>query len=180
MEISMVRPAENWINPKIEVRESPIHGQGMFASAKIEQGEELIIWRECYTDKAGALKAVLDGKGTMQWDEDVFSYETELHREHYMINHSCDPNGWMADAHTLEARKDIFEGEEITVDMAMFESDEGAIATWSCNCGSRICRGRITGKDWRLDELQRRYRGHFSPLVNKRIMNIGIKKETNG
>ena len=160
---------ENWINPKIRIGESPIHGQGMFADGNIRKGEVLIIWRECYTDKAGAEEAVRRGKGIMHWDEDVFSCETDRNPEHYLINHSCDPNGWMSDAHTLEARRDIPPDEEITVDIAMFEHEEDAVADWSCNCGSSLCRGKVTGKDWRREDLQIRYEDHFSPLINKRI-----------
>jgi hypothetical protein len=160
---------ENRINPKIRIGESPIHGRGMFAEGDIGRGEILIIWKECYTDKIGAEEAVRQGKGIMQWDDDVFSYETDRNPEHYLINHSCDPNGWMADAYTLEARRDIPRGEEITVDIAMFEHDEDAVTDWSCNCGSPMCRGRIKGMDWRREDLQKRYEGHFSPLINKRI-----------
>ncbi len=166
----MAQQGRNWVNPKIEVRDSPIHGKGMFASGRIGKGEVLIIWRECYTDEAEAMEAVREGKGIMQWDEDVYSYETDLNREHYLINHSCDPNGWMVDVHTVEARRDIPEGEEITVDIAMFENDENEVSAWKCNCGSGICRGRVTGKDWRDEALQKRYEGHFSPLINKRIV----------
>ena len=160
---------ENWINPKIRIGDSPIHGKGMFAEGDIERGEILAVWRECYTDRTGAEEAVRNGKGIMQWDEDVFSYETERNPEHYMLNHSCDPNSWMADAHTLTARRDIRKGDEITVDIAMFEDQEDAVTDWSCNCGSSMCRGRVTGKDWMREDLRERYKGHFSPLINKRI-----------
>jgi len=34
-------------------------------------------------------------------------------------NHSCDSNLWMRDPFTLEARRDIAPGEEITVDYAL-------------------------------------------------------------
>ena len=37
------RPTD-WIDPRIEVRPSSIHGQGMFATAPIEQGQVVTIW----------------------------------------------------------------------------------------------------------------------------------------
>ena len=159
----------NRIDPRILIANSPIHGKGMFASDVIEEGEVLIVWKESYTDKSGAMKAAGEGKGTMQWDEDIFSVETDVNEEDYMINHSCDPNTWMRDAYTLEARRMIEKGEEITVDIAMFESDEDAVADWKCNCGSPSCRERITGRDWMKKDLRSKYSGHFSPLINKRI-----------
>ncbi|MCL5006979.1 MAG: SET domain-containing protein-lysine N-methyltransferase [Patescibacteria group bacterium] len=86
----------------------------------------------------------------------------------YFINHSCDSNTWMADAFTLIARRDIKRGEEITADYALWEN-ENYSSDWQCVCGSPFCRGHITGDDWRLPEVQKRYRGHFSPLINKKI-----------
>jgi len=165
----MIRSQRNWIRPGIVMGDSPIHGRGMFAGRKIESGEVLVVWKEGYTDRAGAMEAVREGKGIMQWDEDVYSHETDRHSEEHSINHSCDPNSWMADAYTVVARRGIADGEEITVDMAMFMEDEEYVSSWVCNCGAASCRGKVTGKDWRSTELQERYRGHFSPLINKRI-----------
>ncbi|MBI5356696.1 hypothetical protein HZB78_03715 [Candidatus Collierbacteria bacterium] len=75
----------------------------------------------------------------------------------------------MKDAFTITAMRDIKIGEEITADYAIWEADENYISKWECNCGSAFCRQRVTGKDWRLPELQARYKNHFSPLINKRI-----------
>ncbi len=168
----MDRPERTWLDPRIEVRPSPIHGIGMFATATFKEGEVVLIWADSYTDRAGAEQAMAEGKGTMQWDEDVFSVETEVYPEAYAINHSCDPNAWMLDAYTVVARRYIAEGEEVMIDIAMFEADEGSVCPWECNCGSSICRGVVTGKDWRDPVLQERYRGHFSPLVNMRIADL--------
>lgn len=38
-----------------------------------------------------------------------------------------------------------------------------------CLRGTSLCRGRVTGDDWRLPELHRRYRGHFVPFLERRI-----------
>ncbi|MCD4829766.1 MAG: SET domain-containing protein-lysine N-methyltransferase [Candidatus Cloacimonetes bacterium] len=164
---------KTWINPKIRICDSSIQGKGMFALSDIHEDETLIIWGDCYTDKAGAIIAQQQGKGIMQWDDDVFSYETSEKNDEYSINHSCDPNSWMSDAFTLIARRAIKSGDEITADYALWETNESFISSWNCNCGSELCRGQITGNDWKNIELQRRYEGHFSPLINKRISKIG-------
>lgn len=88
------------------------------------------------------------------------------------LNHSCDPNLRMEDEVTLVARRDILSGEELTADYAMWEWDEDWVASWICNCGSALCRGTITGKDWKLRELQGRYRHHFSPFITERIAKL--------
>jgi hypothetical protein len=82
-------------------------------------------------------------------------------------NHSCDPNLWFADELTLVARRDIAAGEELTIDYALGTVDPA----WRliCHCGSPLCRKLITGDDWKLPELQKKYAGHFSPFINERI-----------
>ena len=172
---------EPWLSPKVRVLDSPVHGKGMFAVEDIKKGEKIVVWGEdCYTDRAGALQAQREGRNAMQWDEDVFSYDNGGVRggddegeagleDQYCLNHSCDPCAWMSDAFTIIARRDTSAGEEITVDYAVFEADEDYASPWECCCGAEACRGTITGKDWRNRELQERYKGHFSPLINKRI-----------
>ncbi len=162
-------PEFTWLSPKIKVIDSSIEGKGMFATCGIKEGEIIVIWGGCYTDRIGALQKRQEDKGVMQWDEDVFSYETTGDDDPYSINHRCDPNSWMSDAFTIIARRTIIAGEEITADYALWETNESFVSTWKCNCGSVGCRGEVRGKDWRNPELQKRYRGHFSPLINKRI-----------
>jgi GNAT superfamily N-acetyltransferase len=93
------------------------------------------------------------------------------------INHSCDPNVWIADEVMQIARRDINAGEELTMDYAMIEADEDNVKPWDCRCRSSLCRGRVTGLDWRLPSLQERYAGHFSPFINRRIeaQRIGVR-----
>jgi hypothetical protein len=161
------------INQKVKVVKSKIDGIGMFATETIDIDEVILIWGgNCYTDNAGAVEAIAKGKGIMQWDEDLYSFETDNIEECFAINHSCDPNAWMNDAFTIVARRKIKKGEEILADYALWEHDEGVVYSWLCNCGTSLCRRKVTGKDWRNTELQKRYKGHFSPLLNKRIQLI--------
>lgn len=168
---------KSWMNSKIIIRQSPIEGLGMFAKADIKRGDKILVWGGDYTNKKGAESARKRGWPSMQWDDDLFSFDSGEDLDEHIINHSCDPNAWMTDAYTLSARRDIKKGDEITIDYALFMSDENYIADWACHCGSPACRGRVTGKDWRNPELQERYEGHFSPLINKRIKRLGPKKK---
>jgi uncharacterized protein len=165
----------SWIDPRVEIRPSPISGLGMFAREPIRAGEVVIIWGGVVLTKddiragnfrSGTLSAIADDLwlGGPPDDED---YEADY------TNHSCDPNLWMGDEATLTAKRGIEVGEEITADYMMWEADEGYRAPWRCHCDSRLCRGDITGRDWRLPELRERYRGHFSPFLNKRIEGEG-------
>jgi hypothetical protein len=164
-------PPRNWLDPRIEIGNSPIADRGMFATRPIKAGERVVVWGGAwgkdYTDRQGAARAAAAGRATMQWDEDLFSIEQGGDDTEYLINHSCDPNTWMADAFTLIARRDIRSGEELTADYALWEADESYVSRWSCRCGSPRCRGRVTGRDW--EAFVERYGGHFSPLLEKRV-----------
>jgi len=128
-----------------------------------------LVWGGEFTDALGAQNAKEQGKHVMQWDADLYGIEEKGDDLDYFINHSCDSNTWMKDAYTLVARRDIEVGEEITADYALWEADPDFISKWECHCGSPICRHKVTGKDWQLPEIQERYTGHFSPLINKKI-----------
>ncbi len=158
-----------WISPKAELGPSLIHGKGMFAKEHINKDETVVVFGGDYTDAKGAEKAKAQGKLVMHWDDDLFSVENRGDDDTYFINHSCDPNVWMHDAFIVMARRDIQPGEEIVADYALFEGDKGFVGKWACRCASPKCRKIITGRDWERADLRREYRGHFSPLINKRI-----------
>ncbi len=163
---------EDWISPKVEIRPSPLHGRGMFAIVPIKKDEVVAVWGGNFVNGAGAAKARLAGRAIQQIEDDVFEvfdYEKRGEGGAYYHNHSCNPNTWMKDEVTITARHDIEPGDELTFDYALFEADEDHVAVAECRCGTPGCRKRITGKDWRLPELQERYVGHFSPMIGRRI-----------
>jgi uncharacterized protein len=167
--------SESWIDPRMEIRESAGRGRGSFALAPIGAGEIVTIWggSQVFTlEEVKAGKARKESLATI--GEGLFLGEAKSDEpyhpgpDHY-LNHSCDPNVWMADEVTLVARRAIAKGEELTADYALWEGDENWVMRWTCLCGSPLCRGRVTGRDWRLPALRERYRGHFSPFINERI-----------
>ncbi|PIU73632.1 hypothetical protein COS78_01420 [Candidatus Shapirobacteria bacterium CG06_land_8_20_14_3_00_40_12] len=160
---------KTWITPKVKIKESLIGGNGMFAILPIDKGEKVVIWGGEYMGKPGADIAIKQGKLVMRWDENLFSIEDRGDSPGYFINHSCESNLWMKDAFTLTARKRIGIGEEITADYCLWEADENFVSKWTCNCNSPDCRKLITGKDWHNQDIQKKYFGHFSPLINKKI-----------
>ncbi len=169
-------PKKSEINAKVEIRDSPIQGKGIFAKETIKKGEVVVIWGGTYVKKTAAEKAKADGKLIMQLDENLYSVEERREDSTYCMNHSCNPNVWMKNAFTLTARRDIQQDEELVADYALWEADENFIMPWNCKCNSYLCRQKITGKDWLLFELQIRYQNHFSPLLNKRIAQFSKDK----
>ncbi len=118
-------------------------------------------------EQAKILKS--QGKLRYQLDDDLFVAEERGDELTYFINHSCDPNVWMKDAFTLIARRPIKAGEELTVDYVLFTADEAYIAKWVCACHKKKCRTQVTGRDWRIKDLQISYKDHFTPMINRRI-----------
>ena len=169
--------SEDWVSPKIEtMRASSIHGRGMFAVGPFTRGETVVVWGGTFVRKDAAERAEAEGKLVMQLDEDLYSVEVRGEALTYFMNHSCDSNVWMADAVTLVARRDIVPGEELTLDYALVVASEDFTMPGQCVCGSRLCRKRITGRDWRLLDVQRRYAEHFSPLIANRIRQVELER----
>ena len=109
------------------------------------------------------------GPVEIQIHDDLFiAPVTEEERELSMLylNHSCKPNLGMRGEITFVAMRDIRAGEEFTHDWAMTDDDEGQI---ECHCGAAICRGIITGQDWRRPDLQEKYRGYMSAYLAEKV-----------
>jgi hypothetical protein len=83
------------------------------------------------------------------------------------FNHSCQPNCGIRGQLVMVALRRILQGEELTYDYAMTDADPELRMT--CRCGAKTCRGIVTGSDWRLPEIQRKYRGYFSWYLEERI-----------
>jgi hypothetical protein len=103
---------------------------------------------------------------TLQIDEDLYIVTSQEGPADW-VNHSCEPNAGLSGQIVLVAMRDIAPGEEICFDYAM--SDGSPYDEFDCNCGSTHCRGRVTGSDWRRQELIDRYKGYFSPYLQQRI-----------
>jgi hypothetical protein len=73
----------------------------------------------------------------------------------------------MRNATTIVAMRDIAVGEELTFDYAM--SDASDYDEFDCNCGTALCRGRVRADDWQLGTLRHRYKGFFSPYIQRKI-----------
>src|SRR5437879_9178039 len=72
---------------------------------------------------------------------------------------------------TFVAMRDVPAGAELTIDYAMIDGDPAE--RMACACGAPECRTIITGSDWRLKELQRRYSGYFSRYIHDRFVADG-------
>lgn len=158
-------------SPKTEVRQSPIHGRGIFAIANIRRGEVVLIKGGHIVDGETLRRDVTPALGPVEiqiGDNLFIAPVTPEERELSMLytNHSCDPNLGMRGEITFVARRDIEPDEELTHDWATTDDDDYAI---ECKCGAPNCRKMLTGKDWQRPELQKRYAGYFSAYLTGKI-----------
>jgi hypothetical protein len=164
------RNLESWLDPRLEVKSSSIEGKGMFARARIDADQVVVLWGGTLFTEAEIQAGKANPHSIAAIDEGIYLADPvdAPASADYFLNHSCDPNVWMKDEITLVARRTIEPGEELTADYALWEND----STWvlaPCRCGSSLCRKKITGNDWQLPELQNRYGNHFTPFINQRI-----------
>jgi len=153
------------------VGESKIHGRGLFAKADIAKGEIVAIKGGHIIDRETLRREITPALGPVEiqiGDNLFIAPVTADERELSMLysNHSCNPNIGMRGEITFVAMRDIRAGEELTHDWAMTDDDDYSV---ECNCGAPNCRKRLTGKDWRRPELQKRYSGHFSTYLAEKI-----------
>lgn len=160
----------SYISPRATVGESPIEGRGLFAVSAIARGEIVCI-------KGGYIfprETLLEVQSTLGPAEIQITDELYIgplnagEREGSMIfsNHSCDPNIGVQGQIIFVALRDIRAGEELTHDWATTDDDTYVM---QCRCGSTLCRRRITGQDWRRQDLREKYRGYFSWYLQRKI-----------
>jgi uncharacterized protein len=163
-----------WLHPDVEVRESPIDGRGLFTTAPLDAGVVVVRLggRLVGDDELRALIAAADADRRLPY-VDTVTIEEGRHLVlppgtpvHYG-NHSCDPTMWHVGPVAIATRRRHAAGDELTVDYAT----QSGLADWAmtCACGTALCRGVVTGEDWRRAELQQRYAGHWLPALAGRV-----------
>src|SRR5919205_3799755 len=119
-----------WLHPAVEIRPSPIAGEGLFSRIPIPAGTavsriggRLVSGRE--------LRRLLDtAQQTGSGYVDTITVAGDSHlvlppgQPNGKGNHSCDPNLWWTAPYTLIARRDIAAGEELTNDYATSTGEE--------------------------------------------------------
>jgi uncharacterized protein len=159
-----------YISPKARKGQaSSIEGRGLVAVAQIGAGEVVAIKGGHIVDTATMQSLPERLRNSEVQIADGFHLvaleEAEYEPVMLFINHSCEPNVGFAGNIVLVAMRDISSREELTTDYALFDDYDGVM---ECRCGTSACRGTISGRDWQLPELQRRYGNYFSwYLLNK-------------
>ncbi len=157
-----------WVNPKIEVWDSPIHGQGSFATQIIKKDEVVsvnaglvvpIADAATYRKKMGSLRGLQISDNFIL----VVGNPSEA-----MFNHSCEPNLGLSGPITIVAMRDIQPGEEV---LFCYYFSDTHFEAFPCTCGAPTCRKIVRPTGWKDDlEFQNKYARYFSPYLQAKFL----------
>ncbi len=133
--------------PGISIRDSPIHGKGVFATQTIPAGTVVVeyLGERISRDEAERREALTGPNGItyiLEYDARLFIDGAVGGSEARFINHSCNPNCAIRRDEGrayFYATRTIQAGDELSIDYA-FDPDD--IQT-PCDCGTPECRGLL-------------------------------------
>ncbi len=162
----------------IELRptKTRVGGVGVFAASNIRKGQviaagvaeedykRLIPWRE-FKNFSPKLRAKImqfcigTSEGFIPPQNLDFN---QLSIEWYM-NHSCDGNVGFDENGNFVARRNVKKGSELRYDYGLAESNPAF--RMRCKCGSRKCRGMVTGNDWKREDFRKKNLRYMLPRL---------------
>jgi uncharacterized protein len=155
----MITPETRKGPRRIAVRNSPIHGRGVFARRRIPKGTRIIEYKgKLITEKEADRRYSRihqHSPHTMLFSLDggLVIDATRHGNSARWINHSCAPNCEIEEeGHRIfiEARRDIRREEELTYDYNLQIGEKHTKAAkreHACFCGARRCRGTMLGEE---------------------------------
>ena len=135
----------------VEVRNSPIHGRGCFATKKIAAGTQILEYAGRHISRREANERYWERPSTYLFGLSDGTVIDGLGIGSF-VNHCCDPNCRAEEADGriwFCALRDIKADEELTFDYKLSNS---GMSEMPCHCGSRNCRGSM----FSVEELGRR------------------------
>lgn len=139
----------------IEVRESPVHGRGVYATLRIRKGARIIeyvgerISQEEGNRRYGDDDADRPHVLLFTVDDDTVIDAAVGGNEARFINHSCNPNCEAVEDGGrifIEAIRAITPGQELFYDYKMTHEDyedEETQRRYACRCGAKNCRATM-------------------------------------
>ncbi|MFA5188968.1 MAG: SET domain-containing protein-lysine N-methyltransferase [Patescibacteria group bacterium] len=165
---------KSYLSIKTKITKGGVEGLGLFALESIKKGEIIgikaghILTKDTLKN-IGGLKSNI-GQAMLQISDEFFVgplKEEEIKDSMMSVNHSCKPNIGILGNVISVAMRDIGQGEELTNDYAMWLSDNKY--QLECKCSQQGCRRVITGNDWKMPNLQQKYKGYFSQYIQRKI-----------
>lgn len=161
----------SYLSPSAAVQAHPAWGLGTVAVQRIPAGSVVAAFggRVAVRDEIDRLPTDRQAR-SMQVDDRLYLEAAERPEDADRVTHSCEPNCGMRGSNVLVAMRDIEPGDWLTFDYGTCDGSD--YHEFECVCGASTCRGKVTGNDWMLPELQLRLRGWFSPYLAARIADL--------
>jgi SET domain-containing protein len=135
--------------PRVSVRESPVHGVGVFAVEEVAAGAVVLEYTGERVSREEAVRREAVNPGVtyiLRYDDESFIDGSAGGNEARFINHSCEPNctirreGGRA---FIVAREAIRPGDELSFDYG-YDADD---VREPCRCGAPGCRGYLNERE---------------------------------
>jgi uncharacterized protein len=142
-------------SPPIEVRNSSVHGHGVFATRAIKKGERIIEYLgERVSHKEADRRYELKDENDSHTFLFIVDSKTVIDagvdgNDARFFNQSCDPNCESTVEKKrvfIDAMRDIAQGEELTYDYQIYrdwDDPDNIDEVFACRCGSPKCRGTM-------------------------------------
>jgi hypothetical protein len=165
---SLVITVQNFLTPLAVPFGTPPHGFGSRAVVVIPAGTSVATFGGTALTRVEFARYEAERRSrSLQVNTNLIFLGPPSREPGDSINHSCEPNCGMRNATTIVAMRDIAVSEELTFDYAM--SDASDYDEFDCNCGTTLCRGKVRADDWQLESLRHKYKGFFSPYIQRKI-----------
>jgi hypothetical protein len=143
------------VPPEIEVRDSALHGLGVFATRRIKKGTRVI---EYLGERVSHAEADRRYEDKDENDNHTFLFIVDARtvidagvdgNEARFVNHGCAPNCESVIENRrvfIEAIRDIAPGEELTYDYQIQREPDDppdVDVVFACRCGAAGCRGTM-------------------------------------
>ena len=161
------------LSNKIEIRSGSINRLGMFAKEEIVPQEIVYIKGGHILTRAEMFSSSVINSYLPISDNLVIGTQNQEEERQIKLynNHSCTPNCAVRGDIVFIATQKIAQDDELFIDYAFVDNEP---YIFKCNCGSPECRRFVTGFDWQLKELQKKYKKeYFSSYIQSKI-NSGI------
>src|ERR1700742_566587 len=163
--------------PPIEVRNSSVHGRGVFAARRIEKGERIV---EYLGERVSHDEADRRYESKAENDSHTFLFIVDSKtvidagtdgNDARFFNHSCDPNCESIVEKRrvfIEALRDIEPGEEMTYDYQIYrdhDDPENIDEIFACRCGFANFRGTML---WPPEEPRKKKKKRSKTVAKKK------------
>ena len=165
--------------PKAVIRLRPskvVKGEvGAFALKNFRKGEIIVKSEEFHDNNVMSIddynkldkdnKDLVKAHSTITIDK-LFVPENLNHlRPMNYFNHSCDPNSGFNLKDDYVAIKNIRKGDEFLLDYSFLNTNPDY--KMQCSCGSKKCRGTITGNEWKNKEFVKKNKEYLASTLRE-------------